>query len=117
MIKSKTYEYLQITVKPSDKNFIIHGIDGHIFYEMNINDCYNEMRNIKKEIDNVFIASSKEDEGNHPAFLNSTYKRIFYRFENGAAELICYDMSKKSKKIDRFALTIKDPKTFRFSYN
>ena len=29
-IKTQTYEYLQITVKPSDKKFILHGIDGHI---------------------------------------------------------------------------------------
>ena len=112
--KSKTYEYLQITVKPSDKNFIIHGIDGHIFYETNINDCYKEMRKVKKEIDNVFTISGKEDEGNHPSISNSTFKRIFYRFEEGAAELVCYDMSKKSKQIDRFAVTIKNKKLLYF---
>ena len=115
--KSKTYEYLQITVKPSDKNFIIHGIDGHISYETNINNCYKEMIKVKKEIDNVFTISGTEDEGNHPSYSNSTYKRIMYRFQDGAAELICYDMSKKSKKIDRFAVTIKNEKLLDFLTN
>ena len=114
--KSKTYEYLQITVKPSDKNFIIHGIDGHIFYETNINNCYKKMSKVKKEINNVFTTSGKEDEGDHPA-LNGTFKRIFYKFEDGAAELVCYDMSKKSERTDRFAVTIKNQKLLDFLSN
>lgn len=31
--KSQTYDALQITVKPNDKKFIIHAIDGHISFK------------------------------------------------------------------------------------
>ena len=115
--KSQTYEYIQITVKPSDKKFIIQAIDGHIIYKKNINDCYKEMTNIKKKIDNIFITIGKDDSGVHPAYPNSTYKRIFYRFKNGAAELVCYDMSKKSKKTDRLGFSIKNLKFLNFVTN
>jgi hypothetical protein len=115
--KSQTYEYIQITVKPSDRKFIIQAIDGHIFFYNNINDCYKKMSNIKKEVDNVFNTIGKDDSGAHPGYSNSTYKRVFYRFENGAAELACYDMSKKSKKTDRLGFSIKNLEFLDFVTN
>ena len=115
--KSQTYEYIQITVKPSDKKFIIQAIDGHIFYHNNINDCYDKMSNIKKSVENVFTTIGEDGSGTHPAYSNSTYKRVFYQFENGAAELVCYDMSKKSKKTDRLGFSIKNLKFLDFVTN
>ena len=105
---SETYEYLQITVKPSDKKFILHGIDGHIFYENNINECYKKMESVKKELTQVFNKISEDDEGYHPKFKNSKYKRSLFRFENGIAELVCYDMNESTNKTDRFAITLKN---------
>tara|TARA_A100000164_G_C21762867_1_gene702459 strand:- start:113 stop:676 length:564 start_codon:yes stop_codon:yes gene_type:complete len=115
--KSQTYEYLQITVKPSDKNFIIQSIEGHILYETNINNCYKKMKTIKNEIDKVFTTNSVEESGNHPSISNSTYKRNFYEFENGSAELICYDMSEKSKIRDRLSVAIKNQEFLNFLTN
>ena len=63
LINSSDYSGFQFHYKPNDKNFIIHGIDGHILYETNINNCYKEMIKVKKEIDNVFTTSGKKDEG------------------------------------------------------
>ena len=40
--KSKTYEFIQITVKPNDLNFEIYGIKVNIFYK-NINQCHKKM--------------------------------------------------------------------------
>ena len=112
--KSQTYEYIQITVKPSDKKFIIHAIDGHIFYENNIKDCLKKMNDIKIEIDSVFNITGNIGSGIHPAYPNSKYDRVFYRFRNGAAEIVCYDMSKKSKKTDRLGVSIKNLKFLNF---
>ena len=111
---SKTYEYIQITVMPSDKKFILHGIDGHILYENNINECYKKMENVKKELSEVLNKSSTDDQGNHPKFQKSTYKRSLYSFENGNAELICYDMNEKTNKTDRFAITLKNDEFNKF---
>ena len=66
-------------------------------YENNINECYKKMENVKKELSEVLNKSSTDDQGNHPKFQKSTYKRSLYSFENGNAELICYDMNEKNK--------------------
>ena len=110
-LKAKDYEYLQITVKPKDKNFIIHGVQGHIFYEKDIKDCYKKMDVVKKEVDEVLDFKGKKESSKHPTDKtgNSKYTRIFYQLSNGSAEIICYDMSKKMEKkgrIDRFAITL-----------
>ena len=108
---SKTYEYLQITVKPNDKNYIIYDLQGHIFYK-NINACYDKMENIKKELDDLFSIKSYEDKGDHymdPSG-KSTYSRYSYYFSNDdSVEIVCFDMSKTLEKdgaFDRLAITL-----------
>ena len=39
---SKTYEYLQITVKPSDQ-FVIYGLQGHIIFN-DIKECQKKWK-------------------------------------------------------------------------
>ncbi len=108
---SKTYEYIQITVKPSDKDFIIFGLQGHIFYN-EIEKCYDQMNFIRKELDNLFNIKSIEDSGSHyidPSG-NSTYERSIYYFEgDDAVEIVCYDMSESLEekgKSDRLAVNM-----------
>lgn len=94
--KSKTYEFIQITVKPSDKSFEIYGIQGHIFYK-NINQCHKKMEEIKTEIDDLLKIESFADSGEHysdPSGM-STYKRYEYYLNEDRVEIICYDMSKE----------------------
>ena len=115
--KSKTYEGIQITVKPEDKNFIIYGIDGHISYSKNIKDCYKKKKEVKKEIDNLFVANGLDDTGSHPMDKTgeSKYSRTSYELDDGGlVEIICYDMSKKIKKVDRFAITLKTKEFLNF---
>ncbi len=108
---SKTYEYLQITVKPDDKNYIIYDLQGHIFYK-NINDCYEKMEGIKKELDSLFSIKSFQDKGDHymdPSG-ESTYSRYSYYLENDdSVEIVCFDMSKTLEEngaFDRLAITL-----------
>ena len=117
--KAKDYEYLQITVKPKDKNFLIYGVQGHIFYKNNIENCYKKMDVVKTEIDEVLDYKGMKDTGKHPIDKTgkSKFTRIYYKLSNGSAEIVCYDMSKKLEKkgkFDRFAITLdsKELKTF-----
>ena len=117
--KAKDYEYLQITVKPKDKNFLIFGVQGHIFYTNNIRNCYKKMDVVKTEIDEVLDYKGVKDTGKHPIDKTgkSKFTRIYYKLSNGSAEIVCYDMSKKLEKkgkFDRFAITLdsKELKTF-----
>lgn len=108
---SKTYEYIQITIKPNDKNYIIYDLQGHIFYK-NINECYDKMESIKKELDNLFMIKSYKDNGSHymdPSG-ESTYSRhIYYLEDDDSVEIVCFDMSETFEKdgvSDRLAITL-----------
>jgi len=106
---SNIYEYIQITVKPNDKNFIIHGLQGVISYTNNISDCYKQMDTIKQEFNDTFVVNGSKDTGKHPQDESgkSTYSRIFYDLKDfGYAEIVCYDMSEESGKGDRFGITL-----------
>ena len=43
---SSKYDYLQITISPSDKKYIIKGLAGQIGYENDIQNCYKK-KNLK----------------------------------------------------------------------
>ena len=109
--QGKEYDYLQLTVKQKDKQFIIYGIQGHIFYNNNIKKCYKKIKQIKKNIDSVLNQKGMETSGTHWLDNSGQSKttRIFYQLDGGYAEIICFDMSKKMEdqgKYDRFAITL-----------
>ena len=110
---SDNYEYLQIHVKKNDVNLEIHGVEGHLIYLENINECYNKMDTVKLDIDKSFNVKSQSDTGKHPIddTGESTYSRIMYKLKNkkGYAEIICYDLSEKMEKqgvYDRFVISL-----------
>jgi len=121
--KSQTYDALQITVKPNDKKFIIHAIDGHISFKKNIDDCYKSKKEVKKELDIFFGFEANDDAGNHPSDNtgDSKYSRSSYTLDDGGfVEIICYDMSKEFEKNgfeDRFAITLKTKEFLKFLTN
>ena len=47
-----------------------------------------------------------DDEGTHSGFKNTTYKRAVFFFKNGRADLVCYDIDKKTNKTDRFTIAL-----------
>ena len=110
---SENYDYLQIHVKKNDVNLFIHGVEGHVMYYENIDECYNKMDIIKLDIDKSFNVKSQRDTGKHPTDVTgeSTYSRIMYKLQNkrGYAEIICYDLSEKIEKegaYDRFVISL-----------
>ena len=110
---SDIYEYIQIHVKKNDSNLIIYGVEGHIIYLENIDECYNKMDDVKLDIDNSFNVKSQSDTGKHPTDVTgeSTYSRIMYKLQNkrGYAEIICYDFSEKKERegtYDRFVISL-----------
>ena len=108
---SKTYEYIQITVKTKDKNFKIYGLQGHIFYN-NIEKCHNKMKSIKYDLDNLFNIKSIEDKGSHyidPSGDSTYLRNIYYLDGDDVVEIVCYDMSKSLEekgKTDRLAINL-----------
>ena len=92
-----TYESLQVTVKPNDKKYKIEGVDGVIRYK-DINECNKKLAEIKNELENVFGIDAIFDEGDHPGYKDSTYKRYVFQLPDGRVDCVCFDMSKKLEK-------------------
>ena len=115
----EVYEYIHVHVSPSDKNFIIESIEGHI-EPKSISECNNKMQIVKKELEKILNINSQEDTGSHPTDPTgkSTYIRNMFYFSNGDyAEVICYDMSndyENQGKTDRFVVSLSSKKLLEF---
>ena len=108
--KFKPYDGIQVTVKPNDPNFIIYNLDG-VTWIKNFEECKIQMNDVSKEFEKISSSRGVVDKGKHPMDKtgNSNYERILYRFSNGYAEIICFDMSKKLEakgKFDRFSVSL-----------
>ena len=80
----KTYDAVQVTVKPDDKKYIIHGVEGIITFRYNIEECYYKQEEIKKELDKIFKTNAMKDVGKHSLDPtgNSKYTRFSYFYSN-----------------------------------
>ncbi|WP_415321883.1 hypothetical protein ABXT63_03465 [Candidatus Pelagibacter sp. Uisw_092] len=114
-----TYNFIQAHVNPKDKNYVIAGVEGHIFYDK-ISDCYKEMTIIKQNVEDTIDIDATNDSGKHPTDKSgkSTYKRFTFFFKNNDyVEIVCYDMSKefeeKGKK-DRLIVSLSTKKLYDF---
>ena len=108
--KFKPYDGIQITVKSNDPNYKIYNLDG-VTWIKNIEECKKMMNDVSKELKKISSSDPIFDKGKHPMDKTgkSKYERIAYKFSNGDAEIICFDMSKKLEeegKYDRFAVVL-----------
>ena len=90
---SETYDEIAIEYKSKDKTYKIHGVQGVIFFENNIESCYKKQDEIEKEISSIFDEIKKEDWGIliFDKEEGSTYRPIVYEDNNGdAIQIGCY---------------------------
>ena len=109
-LENSNYEWVQITIKPKDKKFIIYSIGGQIDYIENIEKCYIDMKNIFSNIkenfkpqrfeENVKITHAFDKTGNSKAI----YSRLFY--QKGLINIECYDWSNKLSYTDKLLVSV-----------
>ena len=109
-LKNSNYEWVQITIKPKDKNFIIYSIGGQIDYIGNIQKCYKDMKSIflnikenyipQKIEENIMVDHTFDKTGNSKA----TYSRLFYH--NGVVNIECYDWSNELPYTDKLLVSV-----------
>ncbi len=94
---SEMYDMVGITYKSNDKTYKIHGVQGLIFFENNIEGCYKKQDEIEKEISSMFTETKKNNWGiltNPSSAEGSTFKGITFVFNNGSrATIECYHYS------------------------
>ena len=97
-IKSEKYNWISFTIKPNDKNYYIHGLEGSIDFPNNIKECISVRDEIVKEVSNLFTdLEFLTREAKHG--YDKTGKSLYYTKElklSGSAEIriYCMDWSK-----------------------
>ena len=96
----KIYDDLGIVFKPNDNNYVIHSLEGTLYFGRNINECYKKQKVIGADLEKLF--------GNKVKILRfdadyigdksgeSKVRYIDFIFNDGSASrIICYDLSEK----------------------
>ena len=81
IIDTKTYDYMSLTTKNNDKNFIVTSVAGIINYIL-LDDCLEQQKQISKEIESILNYDDK-DERVYPSQRDKTgnskiYSIIYY---------------------------------------
>ena len=106
----KTYDAVDYHFKTGDNKYIIQNITGVLFYDKNIEQCYEKMNSISADIDKNFDYIKK-----YPKSINehrgdktgkSKFTEISYKLKDGYIVVICYDYSIEDGGQDHLALSI-----------
>ena len=106
------YDVIQIGYKINDKKYIIYGIEGIIFFEENIKDCYKKHKEISNEFAELFKDTKAVDvpKSKHPFDKSgkSFTKDIYFEFSSGDyVGVSCYDWSEEIQYIDHLRVVIR----------
>ena len=96
--KEYTYDALSFFIQPDDPKYIIYSLSGKIYYEENIDQCYEKLNEIVNEFTSMFKdAEMIEGEYKHPSDITgkSTYKNVDFLIDTGErVDVSCYDFDK-----------------------
>ena len=113
----KIYDEIHLDFKTTDDIFEIIALNGVLFYEDNVSECYQKQLQLVEELKLVFkgVDVRKEGPSNHPAYPNGEIKYIRFAFfinenEYSNLEVFCYDIVEELKKTDRLTLNLKSKK-------
>ena len=97
--KYEIYEDVGIVIKPNDRNYIIHSVEGTFNYGDNIKECYKKQKIISKDLKKVFGSKTEikywDTKYSADKSGKSTVKYINFYFKEGSViRVVCFDMSK-----------------------
>ncbi len=109
------FEGVQFHFKTNDSKYIIHALDGHIYYFKNIKKCYSKKKEIFNDLNKFFPNSEiTHEEGSHTLDKSgeSKVERSHFKIKNGHIYLECYDWGKKLEKKygDKLSLSLRTEK-------
>ncbi len=92
---SSTYDDIEITYNPNDKNYIIQSLVGKVEYPDSYDECKSRKKDIAKEFESLFSNYTiDENESTHWYDKNSTVNVTDFFFNSGGfARVSCTDWS------------------------
>ena len=113
VVPLQIYDGMHIFIKPNDKKYIIHGIEGMLKFENDISNCKIKKKKILNEISEMFKNSKRADKSEkHPQDKTGKSKifRNFIKINPSSKyyelELGCYDWAEEMGFVDHFRITI-----------
>jgi len=92
----ENYDAVQVHFKTNDTKYIIHAIDGHIYYFENIEKCYPKKKEIYNDIKQIFPNTEVlNNKTKHQLDNKSIVDQSIFTLNRGYVALECYDWSKK----------------------
>tara|TARA_B100001540_G_scaffold237537_1_gene211998 strand:- start:414 stop:998 length:585 start_codon:yes stop_codon:yes gene_type:complete len=102
--KGSTYDALSFFIKPDDPKYIIYSLSGKIYYEENIDQCYEKLNEIVNEFTSMFKdAEMIEGDYKHPSDITgkSTFKNVDFLLDSGErVDVSCYDFDRSMQTDD-----------------
>ena len=93
--ESDIFDDVSATIKPKDKNFIVHMIEGRIFFPNNFRKCKTKLNEISNDIQSIFPNKNfKIEEGTH-SYDGKSPKYVKYFDISGES---CYSLYKLVKE-------------------
>ena len=99
--KYKDYQSMSFNLKSNDKNYIIYGVIGTIFYRYDPKKCIYKKKEIEKEINFISQNAERIDHGTYAHWYDKTNKskvtqvEFYFDKRKGSIVISCYDWSKK----------------------
>ena len=120
-VSFEIFDGIQVHVKKNDPQYIIKGLDGHIYYYENIKECYPKKKEIKKDLKKLFY-SAQEQNDTSKHYLDKSGKskveKTIFQFTSGdSIYLVCYDWSKKMQYGDKLSVSIRTKEIMDFINN
>ena len=106
--ESDIFDDVSATIKPKDKNFIVHMIEGRIFFPNNFRKCKTKLNEISNDIQSIFPNKNfKIEEGTHSYDGKSPKYVKYFDISGGRVVIACINWSKKLEKTMRFTDELK----------
>jgi hypothetical protein len=123
-LNNEQYTYVSINFEAGDSKYLIKSIAGRKYYKDNIDECYDKLKILSKEIKSIantkMRGPTRSRNNNFPKGKSFKEEVLFLYKDRSHIRLICYDYSKKdTSSPDRLSVVIwsSDYNNWRLSLN
>ena len=105
----ETYDGVHINYKKNDPKYIIHSLRGKIYFQDNVEECYNLKNNIILELEKELIIIDRDDQNTKHWVDKSGKSKVestFLDVKGGRAVVQCFDWSEEFGKWDNLSVSI-----------
>ena len=117
----KEYDAVDFNFRTGDKKYIIQNLNGILYFDNDIENCYKKMDTITKDIDQSlnYIKKSVKQVFKHRGDVTGKSKFTQTKFDltDGYVLIICYDYSKEFNNQDHLSVSIDTLEMFEWLMN